>query len=339
MREILLRHERWLLREPFRISRGVKTAADVVVAELTEEGVTGRGEGVPYARYGESVEGVLAQLESASGALREGMTRAELQAFMKAGAARNALDCALWDLEAQRAGRPVWELAGLPAPGRLVTAQTISLDTPDHMAEAARRHAHRPLLKLKLDGQYVAERVAAVRAAAPAARLIVDANEGWTPEVLEAALPALESLGIELLEQPLPAGADAALDGIGRAVPLAADESCHTRTDLEPLCSRYDFVNVKLDKSGGLTEALAMITEARRLGLGVFVGCMICTSLSIRPALLAAAQADYVDLDGPLWLAEDREGGVCLDAAGLLAPGEAALWGGLSPRPVLRRPT
>ncbi|MGA0028115.1 MAG: N-acetyl-D-Glu racemase DgcA [Steroidobacteraceae bacterium] len=339
MREVRLRHERWPLREPFRISRGVKTAAEVVVAEISEMGLTGRGEGVPYARYGESVEGVLAQLESASGALREGMTRAELQAFMKAGAARNALDCALWDLEAQQSARPVWELACLPAPVPLVTAQTISLDTPDKMAEAARRHAHRPLLKLKLDSQYVAERVAAVRAAAPTARLIVDANEGWTPEVLESALPALESLGIELLEQPLPAGADAALDGIGRAVPLAADESCHTRTDLEALSRRYDYVNVKLDKTGGLTEALAMITEARRLGLGVFVGCMICTSLSIRPALLAAAQADYVDLDGPLWLTQDREGGVRLGEDGRLWPGEAGLWGGLSPRLVLPTPT
>ncbi len=339
MREVQLRRERWPLREPFRISRGVKTAADVVVVEVIEQGVTGRGEGVPYARYGESVEGVLAQLESAAGALREGMTRTELQAFMKAGAARNALDCALWDLEAQLAGQTVWQLAGLPEPAALVTAQTISLDTPEAMGAAATRHAHRPLLKLKLDAHLVAERVASVRAAAPAARLIVDANEGWTPEVLEEALPALESLGIELLEQPLKADQDGPLDGIGHALPIAADESCHTRADLEALSRRYDFVNVKLDKSGGLTEALAMVGEARRLGLGVFVGCMICTSLSIRPALLVAAQADYVDLDGPLWLTNDREGGVRLGQDGRLEPGDAALWGGLSPRLALQTPT
>lgn len=326
MRRLEARAERWPLREPFRISRGVKTHAEVVVAEVRDGGAVGRGECVPYARYGETVAAVLEQARGLAAQLAAGLDRDALRRSLPPGAARNALDCALWDLEAQQSETPAWQLAGLPPPRPLLTAYTISLDRPEAMRAAARREAHRPLLKLKLDGGTPLDCVRAVREAAPAARLIVDANEGWTPALLQALLPALRELGVELIEQPLPAGEDDALAGVDRLVPIAADESCHVAADLDALRGRYDFVNVKLDKAGGLTEALALARAARRLGFGVFVGCMVATSLGTAPAMLLAAEADLVDLDGPLLLARDRAGGV-QERGGWLQPLGQALWG------------
>ena len=326
------RAERWPLREPFRISRGVKTHADVVVAEVRAGDHTGRGECVPYARYGETVDTVLAQLAGLAAQVAAGLDRAALQRRLPPGAARNALDCALWDLGAQQAHAPAWHLAALPPPRPLLTAFTISLDLPEAMGGAARREAHRPLLKLKLDGGTPLECVRAVREAAPRARLIVDANEAWTPAVLQRLLPALRALGVELIEQPLPAGEDDALAALERLVPIAADESCHVATDLDALRDRYDFVNVKLDKAGGLTAALELSRAARRQGFGVFVGCMVATSLGTAPAMLLAAEADVVDLDGPLLLAHDREGGV-RERDGWLQPLAPGLWGAGRPGP------
>lgn len=331
MRTLKVRAERWALREPFRISRGVKTHAEVVVVELGDGELIGRGECVPYARYGETIESVIAQIESVRGSLVTGLDRLELQQALPAGAARNALDCALWDLEHRQTGQPVWRLAGLQAPRALVTAYTISLDSPAVMGEAAARQAHRALLKLKLDGQQPIDCVRAVRAAAPRSRLIVDANEAWSLAMLHELLPAMRELGVELVEQPLPAGEDAALGEMAHAVPLAADESCHVTADLAGLRGRYELVNIKLDKTGGLTEALSMLRAARRDGFGVFVGCMVATSLGILPAMLLGGEADVVDLDGPLLLATDRRDGVHeRPNDGLLAPGDGSLWGGVS---------
>ena len=317
------REEAWPIRGSFRISRGAKTEARVVVAEISDGAHRGRGECVPYARYGESVESVLAQIASVQGALTD---RAALQAQLLAGAARNAVDCALWDLEAKRSGRRVWELAGLAEPEPRITAYTLSLDEPALMAEAARAAADRPLLKLKLGGEGDPERVAAVRQAAPRARLIVDANEAWRPDQLEPFGRALAALGVELIEQPLPASDDAALAAVARPVPICADESCHDRAGLAGLVGRYDCVNLKLDKTGGLTEALALAREAERLGLGLMVGCMVGTSLAMAPATLLAGAAAFVDLDGPLLLARDREAGLSYDG-GLVRPPDRALWG------------
>jgi L-alanine-DL-glutamate epimerase-like enolase superfamily enzyme len=317
------REEAWPIRGSFRISRGAKTEARVVVAEVSDGGRSGRGECVPYARYGESVESVLAQIDSVRGVLTD---RAALQAQLPAGAARNAVDCALWDLEAKRAGRRAWELAGLPQPQPQVTAYTLSLDEPAAMAEAARAASDRPLLKLMLGGEGDVGRVAAVRAAAPRARLIVDANEAWRPEQVEPFGRALAALGVELIEQPLPAGDDGALAGVARPVPICADESCHDRAGLKALVGRYDCVNVKLDKTGGLTEALALVAEAERLGLALMVGCMVGTSLAMAPATLAAAGAAFVDLDGPLLLARDREPALSYEG-GMVRPPAAILWG------------
>lgn len=319
--------ESWALREPFRISRGVKTAADVVVVELADDVLVGRGECVPYARYGETVATVLASIEMVRSAIEAGATTLELARLLPAGAARNALDCALWDLAAKRSGKPVWQLLGLLPPAPQITAYTLSLDTAENMAAAAQRHAHRPLLKLKLDADAPLEKVAAVRKAAPNSRLVIDANEAWTLQLVEATLPRLRELGVELLEQPLAAGQDVGLAALQRAIPLAADESCHVAADLAALRDRYDIVNIKLDKAGGLTEAHATLLEARRLGFKVFVGCMVATSLAMAPAMLLAAQADYVDLDGPLLLAQDRAGGLRYQD-GLLHPVAPTLWGG-----------
>ncbi len=255
-----------------------------------------------------------------------GADRRELAAALPAGAARNALDCALWDLEAKRRREPVWRLAGLPEPRPVLTAYTLSLDTPERMAEAARAAAGRPLLKLKLGGEGDLDRVAAVRAAAPDAALIADANEAWTPDQLRRWLPELAALGVELIEQPLPAGQDAALAGIARPVPICADESCHDSASLDALVGRYDYVNLKLDKTGGLTEARRAAAKAQELGFGLMVGCMVATSLAMAPAALLAQLARYADLDGPLLLAKDREPGLRYEGS-LLHPPEAALWG------------
>ncbi len=310
------------LAEAFTISRGSRTEARVLTVRVSDGGVTGWGECVPYARYGETLESVTAQVEGLSGSL----DRASLQDALPAGAARNALDCALWDLEAKRAGRRVWELAGLSAPGPEITAFTLSLDSPEKMRAAAARQAHRPLLKIKLGTPDDMPRLEAVRAGAPDARIIVDANEGWTAEVYADLAPHLVRLGVELVEQPLPAGEDDMLGEIARPLPVCADESCHDRASLPSLRGKYDMVNIKLDKTGGLTEALALRDAARAEGYGIMVGCMVGSSLAMAPAVLVAQGAEVVDLDGPLLLAEDRGVPLRFDEEGVHPP-EAALWG------------
>jgi L-alanine-DL-glutamate epimerase-like enolase superfamily enzyme len=323
---LTVRSERWPIAGAFTISRGAKTEALVVVAELSDGQFRGRGECVPYPRYGESVDSVTAVIEALRAPLQSGLTRANLQDAMPAGAARNALDCAFWDLEAKRTGRRVHELAGLPAPRPLVTAYTISLGSPDVMAGAAEASASRPLLKIKLGGGDDQARIAAVRRAAPKSQLIIDANEGWTASNLAANLAACAAAGVTLVEQPLPAGNDAALAHIARPIAVCADESVHTRHSLAGLRGRYDAVNIKLDKTGGLTEAVAMTAEARRLGFDLMVGCMVATSLAMAPAILLAQGARFVDLDGPLLLAKDREPGLLYDDSQVFPP-SPELWG------------
>ena len=318
--------ERFPIAGRFVISRGAKTQAEVVVATVEDGAARGRGECVPYARYGETVGSVLAQIESVRGAVERDPDRQALQALLPAGAARNALDCALWDYEAKRDRRPAHRAAGLGAPAPIVTAFTLSVDTPGAMAEAAGRAAWRPLLKVKLAGAGDAERLRAVRAAAPAATLIVDANEAWALDDLAAMFALCAELGVALIEQPLPAGADAALATVARPVPVCADESVHDRAGLAALRGRYDAVNIKLDKAGGLTEALAVASEAGALGLTVMVGCMVGTSLAMAPALLLAQKARFVDLDGPLLLAADRPGGLRYEGSTILPPA-TELWG------------
>ena len=331
MPALAVHRESWPLAGVFRISRGARSVVRTVLAEIRDGDAAGRGECVPYAHYGETVDSVVESIEGLRGDLERGLTREELADAMGPGAARNAIDCALWDLEAKRTGRRAWAApAGSPPrspPGSVLTAYTLSLDEPGEMREAAARHADRPLLKVKLDGERVTERVAAVRAGAPGARLIVDANEAWTADTLRRRLPELAGLGVELVEQPLPAGADAALAGIERAVPVAADESCHTRAELPGLAGRYDIVNIKLDKTGGLTEALALRDAASAAGFGVMVGCMLGTSLAMAPALLVAQGARFVDLDGPLLLARDREPGLDYHPDGRVDPPSPSLWG------------
>jgi L-alanine-DL-glutamate epimerase-like enolase superfamily enzyme len=311
----------------FTISRGSRTEAVVVAVALSDGRVTGRGECVPYARYGETVDGVVATIRTVEPHLGEpGFDRARLAEVMPAGAARNALDCALWDLEAKRAGVPVAERLGLSATTPLVTAYTLSLGTPESMGEAAKTAAARPLLKVKLGGDGDPERIAAVRAGAPNARLIVDANEAWREANLAANLAACEAAGVELIEQPLPAGDDDALRGLTTPIALCADESLHTVADLASLRDRYSAINIKLDKAGGLTEALAIAAEAKRLGYRIMIGCMVGTSLAMAPAAILARIADFVDLDGPLLLARDRVPGLRYDGS-LMYPPEPALWG------------
>jgi L-alanine-DL-glutamate epimerase-like enolase superfamily enzyme len=323
---LALAAERWPIAGSFAISRGAKTEAAVVVAELGDGKARGRGECVPYGRYGESLDSVLAQLRAMAPRLSAGLDRKALQKAMPPGAARNALDCAFWDLEAKQAGRPAHEMAGLPAPHPLTTAYTISLAEPAAMAQAAARAASRALLKIKLGAPGDPERIAAVRAAAPLAALIVDANEGWDARNLGANMAACAQAGVRLIEQPLPDQRDDALASLERTVPICADESAHDRASLARLAGKYDAVNIKLDKAGGLTEALAMMAEGKRLGLATMAGCMVATSLAMAPALLLAQQADYVDLDGPLLLAKDRPDGLRY-AQSLVYPPTPALWG------------
>ncbi|MGU3538966.1 N-acetyl-D-Glu racemase DgcA [Methylobacterium sp. A54F] len=328
-RRLTVAVERFPIAGAFTIARGSRTEAVVVtatVADDTERPALGRGECVPYARYGESPESVAALIEAQAEAVAAGLTRAELLERLPAGAARNALDCALFDLEAKLVGRPAWELAGLTAPAPAVTAYTLSLGSPESMEAAARAAADRPLLKVKLGGAGDPERIAAVRRGAPAARLIVDANEAWRRETLEANLAACVAAGVGLIEQPLPAGEDALLAEIARPIPLCADESLHDRSGLDALSDRYDAINIKLDKTGGLTEAVMLAHEARARGLALMVGCMVGTSLAMAPAMLLAHHADYVDLDGPLLLARDREPALRF-AGSTIHPPDADLWG------------
>jgi L-Ala-D/L-Glu epimerase len=326
MRRLTVVHESWPIAGKFTISRGSKTAADVVVVTLEEDGAVGRGECVPYPRYEETVPGVVAALEGARAAIEAGCSRSDVAELLGPHAARNALDCALWDLEAKRAGTPVWQLAGLSEPQPLVTAYTLSLDTPQAMAEAAAKSAHRPLLKLKLGRDGDADRLRLIREAAPQCRLIVDANEGWGLDILPAMLAACAEARVELVEQPLPAGNDEALRGMARAVTICADESAHDRAGLDALAGKYDALNIKLDKTGGLTEALALARAAEDRGLKIMTGCMLATSLAMAPAMLVAQFGEVVDLDGPLLLQKDRVPGIRFDGS-LMQPSPSALWG------------
>ena len=318
--------ERWPIRGGFTISRGSKHEAVVVVATVSDGRYRGRGECVPYARYGETVENVVTAVEACSSAIASGANRADLGTFLPAGAARNAIDCALWDFEAKRTGRSAAKLAGLLPLHAVETAFTISLASPEVMAAKAREASGYPLLKLKLGGDGDEARLVAVRDAVPHARLIADANEAWQPHEVESLLAVAAAVGVELVEQPLPAGNDEILAHVERLVPVCADESVHDRASLDLLVGRFDAVNIKLDKTGGLTEALVVAARARALWLKVMVGSMVATSLAMAPALLLAQDADFVDLDGPLLLARDRVPGLAYDG-GIIAPPTSELWG------------
>jgi L-Ala-D/L-Glu epimerase len=323
--QIEAREEIWPLKGVFRIARGSRTETRVVVVTISDGEHTGRGECVPIRRYNQSTESVLADIESIKG--ESALDRQSLQNLLPAGAARNALDCALWDLEAKRSGQRVWERANIRVVEQIVTSFTISLDSPDKMGEAARAAAHLPILKLKLGGNDVdLARVQAVCEAAPNVRVLIDANESWSREHYRKIVPALKQLGVELIEQPFPADADEVLETLEHPVPVCADESCHTAVDLPRLKNRYESINVKLDKTGGLTEALRLCEHAREIGFKLLIGCMVGTSLSMAPARLLASTADYVDLDGPLLLAADRSDGLAYENGriGMPAP---QLWG------------
>jgi L-alanine-DL-glutamate epimerase-like enolase superfamily enzyme len=300
------REEVWLLKQPFRISRGSRTEARVVVVTVCDGEHTGRGEGVPITRYNQTPASALTQIESVK--TEKDLDRDKIQQLLSPSAARNALDCALWDLEAKRSGKRVWELANISIVPEIETSFTIGLDTPEKMASEAKTNATAPLLKLKLGGDKLdLSRVQAVREAAPATRLLVDANESWSPSLYREIVPALEQLRVELIEQPFPADTDNALENLDHPIPVCADESCHTAADLARLKNRYEMINVKLDKTGGLTEALRLCERTRDGGFKLLIGCMACTSLGIAPARLLASAGDYVDLDGPLLLARDRD--------------------------------
>ena len=319
------KEEVWPLKEVFRISRGSRSESRVVVVTVSDGQHMGRGECVPIARYNQTTASVLAQIESIKSA--KDLDRQKLQQLLPAGAARNALDCALWDLEAKRSGKRAWELANIPIVPEVETSFTISLDAPDKMATAAKSAANSPLLKLKLGGDDLdLARVEAVYEAAPAARLLIDANESWSPEHYRKIAPALKELGVELIEQPFPANADEVLETLDHPVPVCADESCHTTADLPRLRNRYEMVNVKLDKTGGLTEALRLTERARESGFKLLIGCMVCTSLGIAPARLLPSATDYVDLDGPLLLARDRDHGLGYENGRIGLPSRQ-LWG------------
>jgi len=319
---ITVSDDRFRLAQTFTISRGSKTEARVLTIRIASGGAEGRGECVPYARYGETPESVRAQIA----ALPEGVTRAQLQSALPPGAARNAVDCALWDLEAKLAGKRVWTLAGVPDPHAVVTAFTLSLSSPEGMRAAAAANAHRPILKIKLGTPDDMPRLEAVRQGAPRSRIIIDANEGWTPEVYSDLAPHLLGLGVELVEQPLPAGQDDMLAEIARPLPVCADESCFDRASLAALRAKYDVVNLKLDKTGGLTEGFATRDLARQMGFKVMIGCMVGSSLAMAPAVLLAQGSDWTDLDGPLLLSEDRSNPLFYDVSGVHPP-DANLWG------------
>jgi len=321
-----VREERWPLASAFVISRGAKTEARVVGVELGDGAHLGRGEAVPYPRYGETVEGVLDEIEALRNRVGSGLDRIALQAALSPGAARNALDCALWDLEAKRSGVRAWASAGFARLDPVKTCYTLSLASPAQMGDAARAARGRPMLKLKIGGADDLACVAAVRAAAPKTRLVVDANEALSFDDLRRLAPDFAKLGVQLIEQPLKAGEDAELEGYDSPVPLCADESLHTRRELADCARRYDAINIKLDKSGGLTEALALKRDAQGLGLEIMAGCMVATSLAMAPALLIAQGASVVDLDGPLLLAKDREPGLTFIGS-MIEPPPSRLWG------------
>jgi L-alanine-DL-glutamate epimerase-like enolase superfamily enzyme len=325
-RTLSAQHDRFELTHPFRIARGVKTAADVITVTIGAGALQGRGESVPYPRYGESIESALEAIEEVRPLIEGGAGRDALLDALPAGAARNALDCALWDLEARLSGRTAAEMIGAPAPGRIASALTVVIDTPDAMARSAAAVAHAPLVKVKVDSNEPEAQIRAVRAAAPDAALIVDPNESWDWYLVQSLQPLLVELDVALLEQPMPAGEDQCLEGFKPSVPICADESVHVAADLPVLARRYQVVNVKLDKAGGLTAALELARAARERGLGLMTGCMVSSSLSIAPALHIARMSDFVDLDGPIWLREDRAGGV-RDEGGFLLPPADGFWG------------
>lgn len=324
--ELTVIRERWPIQGLFTISRGSKTHADVIVVELYQQGSVGRGECVPYARYQESLDSVVLQIESIKPRLEAGLTHEQLLSWLPAGAARNAIDCALWDLECKLARQTIWQRLNRPAPRVLTTAYTLSLDTPEHMEQAAFKNAYRPLLKLKLAGQDDIARVAAVRRGAPDARIIVDANESWDQSHYLAFIPELVKLNVEMVEQPFPAGQDGLLAELPHPIPICADESCHDHHHFADLIACYDMINIKLDKTGGLTEALILLDAARQANMAVMVGCMVGTSLSMAPAFVVAQQAQIVDLDGPLLLASDRECACHYQASFMHIP-SPQLWG------------
>jgi L-alanine-DL-glutamate epimerase-like enolase superfamily enzyme len=325
---LTIAHESWPIAGSFGISRGSKTTAEVVVVTLDQDGVQGRGECLPYARYNETIDGVVAELETARSAIESGVFRDEIAQLIRSKAARNALDCALWDLEAKRTGTPVWQLAGLEKPRNLETAYTLSLASPEEMGNAAAHQATRPLLKLKLgaDDNLDGARMHSVRKGAPDSRLIIDANEGWAPDRLQELLDVCAQIGVTLVEQPLPAGNDGFLAEIERPIPVCADESAHDASTLDNVLGKYDAINIKLDKTGGLTNALNFAKSAERAGLGVMTGCMLATSLAMAPAMLVAQLSYIVDLDGPLLLAKDHEPGITFEGS-IMHPAPAALWG------------
>ena len=326
VRKVEARAESWPLAQVFRISRGAKTEAKVIVVEITEDGARGWGEAVPYARYDQTIESSLADLEQVRGEIESGASRTAVQSMLPPGAALNALDCALWDLEAKMTGQPVWQRAGLAQPGALTTAYTLSIDTPEAMGQAAAEAAHRPLLKVKLDGEDVLARLQAVRQGAPDSRLVVDANEAWSIDLLIAIGDELKALGVEMIEQPLPAGDDGGLVGLDCPIVLCADESCHGADTVAELTDRYGMVNIKLDKTGGLTGALDLRRAAQDAGMSIMVGCMVATSLAMAPAMLVAQGAAVVDLDGPLLMKDDREPGIRFDG-NTMHPAPPELWG------------
>lgn len=324
--ELRLLEESWPIRGTFAISRGSRTHANVVVVELHQGGYVGRGECVPYARYGETTESVMAQLQALSPQLAIGLSRQKMQSLLPAGAARNALDCAFWDLECKSQECRIWDKLQINEPQPLTTAYTLSLDTPENMQQVAIENASRPLLKLKLAGAGDLARVAAVREGAPDARIVVDANEGWDEKLYLELVPELVKLGVEMIEQPLPADQDEALDHLPKPITLCADESCHDRSSLPSIIGRYQMINIKIDKTGGLTEALLLKQEAQAAGLKIMVGCMLGTSLAMAPAFVVAQQTDIVDLDGPLLLAKDRQPGINFNHSDM-QPFSASLWG------------
>ena len=324
--ELDVHTESWPIAGTFTISRGSKTATDVVVVELRRGEARGRGECVPYPHYDETVDGVVDTVLGLRSQIEAGIDRAALQGALPAGAARNALDCAMWDLAAKESGLPVWQLAGLREPRPLTTAFTLSIGTPEQMGLAARNNAHRPVLKVKLSGDGDPERIAAIRESAPEATVIADANEGWSPKNFEPLAAELARLGVTLIEQPLPASDDGLLAEVAHPLLVCADESCHTAADLDEVSTRYDAINIKLDKTGGLTEGLTLAECARPLGLRVMVGCMVSTSLSMAPAALLARDADFVDLDGPLLLQRDRDHGLQFEES-RIDPASPELWG------------
>ena len=322
--------ETWALKDPFVIARGSRTETHVIKVELSCNGKMGRGESVPTARYGETIDSVCRQLESVSDQIRAGATRQHLISLLPAGAARNAVDCALWDLEAKQKQTTVSNLLGLPYPDSVRSVQTISIDSPENMGLAASKLRNFPKLKVKLNGEHILSRLAAVHKHAPHAEILIDANESWTIDLLNRIAPSLANFGVVLVEQPLPAGRDEELRGLELPIPIGADESCHTANDIEELVGLYDVVNIKLDKTGGLTEAVTLANSARHAGLDIMIGCMVGTSLAMAPAMVLATGASYVDLDAPVLLREDRKYGLTIKD-GKMSRLDERLWGGPIP--------